>query len=340
MARQICIYGPIREWLATDVIQQIAQAAEDNQGITVRINTEGGDPQYGWGMAAAFNEFEGDKTVCVDAKAYSAGTYFVCYADKVIAYDVSEFLIHRAAYSAWFESNPEYFTEDLRANLERINKSLRQALEAKIDVAKFEKMKGVKMKDIFSLDARIDVYLTAKEAKQIGLVSEVRSISAEQVAAQQTMFETYNQGSDAVRSAAEAAAKAGANPGTNPVQTKIVNKMTLAEFKTQHPAIYAEAVAVGVAEERDRVGAWLVHNETDPKAVAEGINSGDPISMTAAQELMVKSFAKTQKDALGAEGAPAVQTEKPPKEGEQTEAEKLGAQLDAKLGLNKEEDAK
>ena len=65
-------------------------------------------------------------------------------------------------------------------------------------------------------------------------------------------------------------------------------KMDLNQFRAEHPEVYAQAIAA----ERDRTGAWLTFVDVDPKAVAEGINSG--LSMTQKQmvELTRKSFSK------------------------------------------------
>lgn len=73
------------------------------------------------------------------------------------------------------------------------------------------------------------------------------------------------------------------------------NKMTKAEFKAAHPSVYQEIVSEGVAQEKDRAGAWMVHNETDPKAVAEGIKSGEKITDTDREQFYAK---KNTKEAL------------------------------------------
>ena len=64
--------------------------------------------------------------------------------------------------------------------------------------------------------------------------------------------------------------------------------MDLNQFKAEHPAIYAQAIA----EERDRSGAWLTFVDVDPKAVAEGINSGLAMTQKQMVELTRKSFSK------------------------------------------------
>ena len=332
MAKQVLMYGSIYQWSAAEVIKNIADASSAGDDLLIRVNTDGGDPHYTWGMAAAFDEFEGEKHVVVDGKAYSCGLFFVCYADKVTAYDFSEFLVHRAAYPSYMESDPNRFTDEIRANLERVNKSLRAAFEAKIDVAKFEAMKGVKVKDIFSMESRIDVFLTAKEAKAIGLVSEIKKISAEKMAANHTAFLDHG----GFGTPQKAIAKAEEIPSVKIETINTVN-MTFDELKASHPAIFAQAVTVGVEQEKDRAGAWAVHIETDPKAVAEGIKSGEPLSATATQELMQKQFAGMQAKALEGEAPAPTGTPKVKIEGKETELDTLSALLDAELSTGKTE---
>lgn len=68
--------------------------------------------------------------------------------------------------------------------------------------------------------------------------------------------------------------------------------MTKAEIQSAHPTAYAEIVAEGIASEQDRVGAWMAHVETDPKAVAEGIASGKALTQTQREQFFVKQNTK------------------------------------------------
>lgn len=72
---------------------------------------------------------------------------------------------------------------------------------------------------------------------------------------------------------------------------KINNNMTIEQLRQEHPSVYASAVNAGVAQERDRVGSWLAHHDTDSKIVIDGINSGSEITATAREQLLVKSSA-------------------------------------------------
>ena len=69
-------------------------------------------------------------------------------------------------------------------------------------------------------------------------------------------------------------------------------KMTKAELKNAHPDVYNSIVQEGVAQERDRVGAWMAHVGTDSTKVVEGISSGNGITQTEREAFFVKQNAK------------------------------------------------
>lgn len=88
------------------------------------------------------------------------------------------------------------------------------------------------------------------------------------------------------------------------------NKMNKAEIKSAHPASYAEIVAEGVAQgvsqEKDRVASWLAYQEADPKAVAEGIASGEAISSSQSHKFLVAMATKGKVADLKSDNAPDV----------------------------------
>ncbi len=69
--------------------------------------------------------------------------------------------------------------------------------------------------------------------------------------------------------------------------------MDLKELKAQHPALYAEAVQIGmdqgVAAEKDRTGEFLVAGEMsgDMKTALEGIKSGSAMTGTLRTTFMM-----------------------------------------------------
>ena len=177
MENEIPLYGSIGTYSSEYLIERMNKIKGND--ISLRINTPGGDVVSCYGVIAKFKEFTGTKKIKVDGMAMSMGAMFCAYADDVQALDVSEFMIHRAAYYPTLERNPDFFTEERKSRLQKMNDDLRAALESKIDEDKLKEIKGVTLDEIFSLDDRIDVFLTAEQALEIGLIESINAITPE-----------------------------------------------------------------------------------------------------------------------------------------------------------------
>jgi ATP-dependent protease ClpP protease subunit len=333
MPKELLIYGQIYSQSTVDFINGMNEIEAD-EDLSVRISSEGGDVLYGFGMIAKFNEHKGKKVVKVDGKAYSMGLFFCAYTENVEALDTSKFLLHRAAYSEWFEES-QYFTDEMRAQLIEVNKQLMDAFKAKVDVAKFEELKGVKLKDIFSMESRIDVYLNAQEAKQIGLINKIVKITPQKMSAinsEMNRIAASFTGAENINEIVPMEATISES------ETKNNKKMTVEEFKKAHPEAVKAMNDEAVKTEQDRVNAWLKFNDVDATAVAEGIASGENISQTAMADFSKKMFASQALEKIGAEAAPIVETteEVPGATAQKTELEVFEARIAGNLGLNSE----
>lgn len=306
MAKSILIYGTFGQYSATEFITGIDELLEENPNaeLQVPINSNGGEVDYGWGMIHKFQQFPNKKSVINHGKAYSMALYFNCYTDETSCLDVTEFLLHRAAYSEWVENDPELFNEDRRKSLTNMNNKLRAAFEAKVDVEKFlalkvMKDKGYTLDDIFSLDNRIDIRLTAKEAKAIGLVKSIVTITPKiesQIEANFKIAAQFNEGAE------------------NKKEIKPLNnkKMTKAELKAVHPEVYNEiyndGVSAGVTAEKDRVEAIMVFADVDHTIVKTAIASGKDLTKAQTNELLLKAVKGTKADEIAADSTKDVTT--------------------------------
>lgn len=288
--KEVYIYGDIWDYSALEFVKDVESAKGSN--LTIRVNTNGGDPTYVWGMAAKVGEHVGKKTVKVDGKAHSSGFYFLLFADNVEAIEESDFVIHRAAYPSWIERDANMFTQDMKNNLNSINEKLRASMESKLDIAKLAAISGVTLDQIFSLESRIDVRLNAKQAKEIGLVNTITKIGQKEKAMIDARFKI------AARS----------SYSESNINNKQAKKMTFESLKAEHPDLFNQVFALGVAKEKDRVGAWATYIDADPIAVAKGIKDGAELSATAMAELNMKMFQKLQLEALQKDNPPAVNT--------------------------------
>ena len=340
---EVLVYGPIYDFSAQEFVRSFAEITGDS--IICRINTNGGNVESAWSMVAKFREFEGNKLVKVDGKAYSMGFGFCLYADNVEALDVSQFMIHRASYGDWYE-NSGYMTEAELTSLNNVNKALRAAFEAKIDVEKFENLKqckenGITADKLFSMDSRVDVFLTASDAKKIGLVNRIVKITPEKAAElNKKLVSIAASGDGSGIDDLVIKVPVAETPITESENVKFLI-MNRAELQAKHPELFAEIVGLGVARERDRVGAWAVFADVDVKAVKEGIASGEPLSQTAMAEFASKKFSQAKIEAVSKEttaDAGATATTEVPVTATPTAASDFQAKLEAELNLTPKKD--
>lgn len=312
---EILLYGSIDGESSSDFIEDFTEKTANNEDIVVRVNTPGGNPEYTFGMVAKFSEYTGKKKIQVDGKAYSGGLYFLCYGEENESLDVSEFLLHRAAYPSYYENDVEFFTDAVKGNLERINKSLRKAFEAKVDVPLFEQLTKCNLDEVFSMENRVDVFFSADIAKKVGLISKINKITPTKKAE----IDSYIN-SKIVQIAAE-------YKGATQEEIIKTNTMTLDELKAKHPELFAQAfdlgVTSGIAKEKDRVKSCLVFAEIDLVGVKAAIESGEALTATAMAEFMLKTASKKTLETIEEEAAPEVKTkEVSTKEKAKEEAEK------------------
>lgn len=303
MPREVLLYNRIDSESSTDFVREINEA--NGQIDSIRVNTDGGEPECGFAIIARISELTKPVVIKLDGKAYSMGLMIPCYTPEgstVECLDVTEGLVHRAAYPKWFEDDANFFTQPLRENLERINVSLKTAFLARIDKEIFEnlpqvKSKGITIDKIFSMDSRIDVFLSAKDLKKIGLVDKIVSITPKIKADIESYIEGYK-----VKILARYTGKL--------VEKPIIKNtiMTLQELKANHPETYNAAVEAGVLKERDRVGSIMVFNEFDPEGVAKAVESGLSLTETQRSQFALKQVAKMALGGLNKEAIPPVKT--------------------------------
>ena len=307
MAKEVLIYSDIQSWTAANFINDVNEVEGD---LVVRVDSNGGDPQSTYGMIAKYREFEGNKNVKIDGRAYSSAFFFAAMVDNVEALSVSSFMIHRAAYPDWYEA--EYMTDEQRSSLEAINKDLKKGFESKVDIAMFEEIAGITVKEIFSMDDRKNVFLSAKQAKKIGLINKITPInSAIKAQLESNMAVISARYTPTIESNKKEV-----------VINKKIEIMTIDEVKAN-----PEFVSAILADEKDRVGSWLKFVDVDAKAVSEGINSGNKLSQTAMAEFAIKLNSSATLKKVEDNAAPIVAAIVTDPVIEETELEKVSASL-------------
>lgn len=314
MARELYLYSGIYSFTAQMLIAEMEKSADED--IVIRVNSPGGDVFSGWGIASKIQEHKGNVTIKVDGMAASMAAVMLPFADFVEVLDVTKIMIHKAIGSV--ENDAE------KLLLAQVNESLKKKLKGKIDAAKLKELKGVSIDTLFAEGERMDLWLTAQEAKQIGLVDKVNKLSAAEAQYFQNIFQV-------------AASMEGHAPKITESKSDTMDKITLKELQEKFPAVYAEAVKVGADAEADRMGAWLAFIDIDSKAVHEGIKSGKAISQTQSAEFAKKMFSAsaekslTDESAVVIEGAATGAVKADTKKTEMTADEKAFAEFEAKV---------
>jgi ClpP class serine protease len=105
-----------------------------------------------------------------------------------------------------------------------------------------------------------------------------------------------------------------------------IESMDLVKLKAEHPAVYAQAVAIGdeqgESREKDRTGAFMAFIEIDPKAVAEKVKSGENMTQTFMAEMSVKQMGAAKVVEMEKESPKPTNTEAEVKTAENIAAEK------------------
>lgn len=296
MPKDLLLYGYIYAESAMDFFKRIDEISEEEgeetPEINFRINTAGGEVPYLFGMLNKIGEM-GIKEAIVDGMAYSCGAYACCLVETVKCVEGSTFLIHRA--SMWTEKYPEYFSDADKKILDETNKHLRKILKAKVDVSKFEKIAKHTIEEIFSMDGIIDVVLSAKQAVDVGLVSEVVKITASRKKEIAALVETQQDHKfkiAAMKILSKASDEDDNEDEDQPKHKKEKSKaMTIEKIKAEHPELYnqikADGHKEGVAAERDRASSYLAYSDIDAKKAIEGAKSDKPMSEAIRSEFQV-----------------------------------------------------
>ena len=274
--QEILLYGGINSFSAEEFIQKLNEF--DGEDITCRINCQGGDVFAGWGMIAKMRECSSNITVKVDGIAASMAAFMLLFADNVECLDASSFIFHRAD---GYISSPED-----KAWLDSINANFRKKMEDKIPGALFKQVTGKSYNDMFNPETRIDCMITAKQAKQLGLVSKINKLSVSEAKMVKALADKYNFTAELpTQIAAVLELESKVEPIIEPIKMK-----TIAEFKAAHPDLFAQVQQEAIDAERDRVGSFLAFLEIDTVTAKAGIESGKPMTQTQMAQFNLKAM--------------------------------------------------
>lgn len=271
MPKEILIYDDFDRWTAERIVKQISELDSD---FSIRLNTNGGSVIDTYAILNKLSEVEGGDTVHVDGRAFSMGAFFLPFFKNRIGHNASQYMMHKAAYPSWYEPT----TEEQERLLEMNN-----LLKAQMQAAG---IKSELIERVFKSDVREDVFLTAQEALEAGLLTEIRELKVSERKSLQAKF--Y----------AEMAAHYSEIPQAKQEKINTPNIMNLQELQAKYPELYAKAKADGVNAERKRVtdllGFVKAEENTSRARAIKAIKDGEDVgSITAEMVLLLNAEART-----------------------------------------------
>ena len=270
---EILLYGSIYSFTAEEIVSKL-DSMMDEPEITLRISSGGGDVFAGYSILAKLQEYKGKLIVKVDGWAASMAAFMLLFSSDSESLDVSSIMFHRA--------DMYVYTPEDQAWLDGVNATMRKKMEQKIPSELFATVTGKSYSEMFDPKTRIDITLTAKQAKKLGLIKRITTLD---VAAAKQIESVYSSlAAHAPELPESIAALITAAPEPIKPSKPIQSIMNIAELRAAHPAIVAEvertAAEIAVTAERDRVGAFMAFIDVDPTAVKAGIEAGKPLSQT------------------------------------------------------------
>jgi ATP-dependent protease ClpP protease subunit len=351
MAKDILLYGSIWQYQAMFFFEQVAEVVEENPKaeMALRINCEGGEPEYGMSIIEKVIELA-DQIFCkVGAQCHSMALFLLCYVDtsRTECIDTTTAVLHRGAYPSWLENSPTFKGSLYETLMVKMNQDLERAFRAAVDIAALESLPqfkdaGITLADIFDTSKRLEVVLTAADLKKIGLVSKINKITPSQKTQMKTQFETFKKCASLgdYKMAAQASTKEKSKD-----DEPTIENMTAEEIKAKFPAVHAqimaeghkEGVAAGVASERDRVEAIMVYADVDPDGCKKAVEEGKPLTQKQLAEFSRKALSADALKRIEDESAEGVKTDEPKNVGKkEKEIATFEAQVNKNLGIKKD----
>ena len=280
MRNEILQYSALESESVEELIRYLSWM-ESDQIYSVRMYCPGGDVQATWGVIAKMNALRANGCISiakVDGMAMSMAGVWLCFFDQREALEVSNIMLHRATFGTNEDGTPYKASKDENIQLAKINNDIKIRLNQVIDSNKLKAIKGYTIDDLFdATKERVNCYLTAFEAQQIGLITKVVPVDANNSKAMATaVMACYNPTQKITATAATA-------DNLNTIQ------MTKEEYKQKFPeafkAIEIEAVNVFKASENSK-GTFAKCEKCNPKPEA----TNDDARIEAIIEARLKAY--------------------------------------------------
>ena len=257
----------------------------NGEDVRVEISSPGGFVMPGLEIFNLIRNYKGVTETRLSGQAASMASYIALAGDRLVAEDNAVYMIHNVRGLSMGDHNALRKSAD---TFERLSNLLAKAYVAKT---------GKSMEDIRSM-MDDETFLFGDEIAEHGFADEIITTEADKdkETAIAIAEESFNnclktmKDSEKVKDDMEKAAamlsdvpqaqKKKETTATNGGIKQEVSTMDLEKLKAEHPALYAQVVAVGVTQERERVSAHLTMGEASGamdiamKAIKDGVAFG------------------------------------------------------------------
>jgi ATP-dependent protease ClpP protease subunit len=297
---------------------------EEKVDSEITWNSKGGSVWAGFQFIDFLNNKENNLTANVSGVAASMGAVLLPFFDHVKGSNQSDVMIHSSIGGD-------------KSTIANTNKTLYDALAKKIDESKFKEVTGKNLKDVMLAEDenRVDVWLTGKQAKYIGLYDESYDLLEKAAISDKVDFKEL--GYDLPENIA---IKYGLKENTIKKNKMEIKDVTASMLKTGNVDVYNSIGSEIKTAELKRIKSVLKYYQYDPEKVNQIIESGKELTTDDVEYFVEKKF-NSQKLAELEEGSekeldPAKKTvTKVPKTAEQKEKEAALKELSDKVGLSK-----
>lgn len=272
----------------------------NGEDVRVEISSPGGFVMPGLEIFNLIRNYNGNTETRLTGQAASMASYIALAGDKLVAEDNAVFMIHNVRGLSMGDHNDLRKSADI---FERLSNLLAKAYVAKT---------GKSTEDIRVMMDE-ETFLFGDEIAEEGFADEI--ITTDNDKDKETALaiaeESFNdclktmKESEKVKDDMEKAAAVLSDPPPAPKKKQPlpmaenkteVSIMDLGKLKAEHPAVFAEAVAVGVAQELDRVSAHLIMGESsgDMATAIAAVTDGSKMTATLNAKYMAAGMKKTE----------------------------------------------
>ncbi|MEL6803507.1 MAG: ATP-dependent Clp protease proteolytic subunit, partial [Bacteroidota bacterium] len=162
--------GPVDYDHVKQVITDLMQLSQSQEELTLVIQSQGGVTDAGFGLAQFIEqELEGRVTARVWGECSSAATYPLLCCDRRIAHPQATFVLHRQTTGLEIE-----YTDDFEEKLAQWRRQNEATHQRQIDFyAQKLGLKPKQVEEILQKGMGIDADMTAKQAKELGIITKI-----------------------------------------------------------------------------------------------------------------------------------------------------------------------